>query len=84
MQDFAFSGLTLSDSASDDISCYECLAQMALLHCACAVTSSGRICVRIPSWTDNTIKDHPGPLDMNIRFLCMVHMALQREQIARL
>ena len=54
VQDFAFSGLTLSDSASDDISCYECLAQIALLHCACAVTSSGRICVRIPSWTDNT------------------------------
>ena len=54
VQDFAFSGLTLSDSASDDISCYECLAQIALLHCACAVTSSGRLCVRVPSWTDNT------------------------------
>ena len=33
-KDFAFSGLTLSDNASDDISCYECLAQIALLHCA--------------------------------------------------
>ena len=54
MEDFAFAGLTLSASASDDISCYECLAQIALLHCACAVTSSGRIRVRIPSWTDNT------------------------------
>ena len=54
VQDFAFSGLTLSDDASNDISCYECLAQIALLHCACAVTSSGRLCVRVPSWTDNT------------------------------
>ena len=52
--DFAFAGLTLSSSASDDISCYECLAQIALLHCASAVTSSGRFHVRIPSWTDNT------------------------------
>ena len=53
-KDLAFSGLTLSDNASDDISCYECLAQIALLHCACAVTSSGRLCVRVPSWTVNT------------------------------
>ena len=52
--DFAFASLTLSSSASDDISCYECLAQIALLHCASAVTSSGRLHVRIPSWTDNT------------------------------
>ena len=52
--DFAFANLTLSSSASDDISCYECLAQIALLHCASAVTSSGRLHVRIPSWTDNT------------------------------
>ena len=52
--DFAFAGLRLSASASDDISCYECLAQIALLHCACAVTSSDRFHVRIPSWTDNT------------------------------
>ena len=46
--------LLSSSSASDDISCYECLAQIALLHCASAVTSSGRFHVRIPSWTDNT------------------------------
>ena len=54
MQDFAFSGLTLSDTISDNISCLECLAQIALLHGACALTSSGRLCVRVPSWSDNT------------------------------
>ena len=53
-QGLCFFWPALSDNDSDDISCYECLAQIALLHCACAVTSSGRLCVRVPSWTDNT------------------------------
>ena len=51
---FAFAGIELSGSASDNISCYESLAQIALLHCVSAVTPGGRMAVRIPSWTDNT------------------------------
>ena len=49
--DFAFAGIELSANASDNISCYECLAQIALLHCVSAVTPGGRMAVRIPSWT---------------------------------
>ena len=54
MQDVAFSGLTLSDTTSYNISCHECLTQIDLLHCACALTSSGRLGVRVPSWTGIT------------------------------
>ena len=41
-----FTGVTLTHGASDNISCYECLAQIALLHCLSAVVPGGRLCVR--------------------------------------
>ena len=54
VSDFGFAGIELSSRASDNISCYECLAQIALLHCLSAALPGGRMHVRIPSWSDNT------------------------------
>ncbi|CAE7277481.1 unnamed protein product [Symbiodinium sp. CCMP2592] len=47
-------GLPVQDDANLDITSYETLAQLALLICFASFTASGRMRVKIPSWSDNS------------------------------
>ena len=52
IQDFAFAEIPLRSEASRDISCYEALAQIALVWLM--VSPFSKLSVRIHSWCDNT------------------------------
>ena len=54
VQDFAFAELPLHSEAHKDISCYECLGQIALVWLLSLLHPSCRLCVRMHSWCDNT------------------------------
>ena len=46
--------MPMKQSAQKDISCYETLAQIALVFCCSFFFKGGRCRVRIPSWSDNS------------------------------
>jgi len=54
VQDFLDLGLPMQAQANLDITSYETLAQIALVVCFAAFTQTGRLRVRIPSWSDNS------------------------------
>ena len=53
-KDFSSLGITVSEDMQRDISCYEALAQLALLFVASRMWPSRRFNVRISSWSDNS------------------------------
>ncbi|CAE7330818.1 unnamed protein product [Symbiodinium sp. CCMP2592] len=53
LSDLSVLGLELRRPAHKDIACYETLAQIALVHAYRSVFPSGRVAVRLPSFSDN-------------------------------
>ncbi|CAE7245645.1 unnamed protein product [Symbiodinium sp. CCMP2592] len=53
LSDLSVLGLELRRPAHKDIACYETLAQIALVHVYRSVFPSGRVAVRLPSFSDN-------------------------------
>ncbi|CAE7407898.1 unnamed protein product, partial [Symbiodinium sp. CCMP2592] len=53
LSDLSVLGLELRRPAHKDIACYETLAQIALVHAYRSVFPSGRVVVRLPSFSDN-------------------------------
>ena len=54
ISDFSFANIPLHSSASSDISCYECLAQIALVVLLQTALPGARLSIRIASLSDNT------------------------------
>ena len=54
ISDFSFANIALHSSASSDISCYECLAQIALVVLLQTALPGARLSIRIASLSDNT------------------------------
>ena len=54
ISDFAFANIPLHSSASSDISCYECLAQIALVVLLQNALPGSRLAIRLASFCDNT------------------------------
>ena len=54
VSDFAFADLPLKSEAHRDISCYECLGQIALVWLLSVLHPCCRLSVRMHSWCDNT------------------------------
>ena len=54
ISDFSFANLPLHSSASSDISCYECLAQLALVVLLQTALPGSRLSIRLASLSDNT------------------------------
>ena len=54
MEDFAFAELPLKSEAHKDISCYECLGQIALVWLLCLLHPGCQLCIRMHSWCDNS------------------------------
>ena len=52
--DVSFANITLHSSASSDISCYECLAQIALVVLLQTALPGARLAIRLSSLSDNT------------------------------
>ena len=53
-------GLQLRQPAHKDIACYETLAQIALVHAYRTIFPSGRVAVRLPSFSDNAATEAIG------------------------
>ena len=53
-------GLQLRRPAHKDIACYETLAQIALVHAYRTIFPSGRVAVRLPSFSDNASTEAVG------------------------
>ena len=53
-------GLPLCRPAHKDIACYETLAHLALVHCYRAVFPSGKVAVRLPSFSDSAATEAVG------------------------
>ena len=54
ISDFAFANIPLHSSASSDISCYECLAQIALVVLLQTALPGSRLSIRLASLSNNT------------------------------
>ena len=53
ISDFSFANIPLHSSASSDISCYECLAQIALVVLLQSALPGSRLSIRLASLSDN-------------------------------
>ena len=53
-KDFSSLGISVSQDMQRDVSCYEALAQLALLFAASRMWPSRRFNIRISSWSDNS------------------------------